>query len=37
MTPEDVDRGFIKKSEAYGIPAIFGVLGIALIVLAVVF
>ena len=37
MTPEDVDWGFVKKSDAYGIPAIFGVLGIAMIVLGFVF
>ena len=37
MTPENVDWGFVKKSDAYGIPAIFGVLGIAMIVLGFVF
>lgn len=37
MTPEDVDWGFVKKSDAYGIPAIFAVLGIAMIVFAFVF
>lgn len=29
MTPHNVNWGKIKKSDAYGIPLIFGVLGIA--------
>ena len=37
MTPEDVDWGFVKKSDAYGIPAMFAVPGIAMIVLGFVF
>ena len=37
MTPEDVEWGLIKKSDAYGIPAIFAVFGIAMLVLAFVF
>jgi hypothetical protein len=37
MTPEDVDWGLIKKSDAYVIPAVFGVLGIAMTVPAVAF
>jgi len=36
MTPGSPDWGWIKKSDAYGIPAIFGVIGIAFIVLAFV-
>ena len=36
MSPGSPDWGWIKKSDAYGIPAVFGVLGIALIVLAFV-
>lgn len=37
MTPGDVDWGWVKKSDAYGIPAMFAVLGIAVIVLGIVF
>jgi hypothetical protein len=33
MTPENVDWGFVKKSDAYGMPALFGVLGITVMVL----
>ena len=36
MSPGSPDWGWIKKSDAYEIPAVFGVLGIALIVLAFV-
>ena len=34
IQPGSPDWGWIKKSDAYGIPAMFGVFGIALIVLA---
>lgn len=37
MPPENVDWGFVKKSDAYGIPAIFAVPGIVMIVLGFVF
>jgi hypothetical protein len=36
MDPGSPDWGLIRKFDAYGIPAVFGVLGIALIVLAFV-
>ena len=32
MTPENVSWGAVKKSDAYGIPAFFAVLGIAMFV-----
>lgn len=32
MTPENVNWGAVKKSDAYGIPAIFGILGTAFFV-----
>ena len=34
MTPEDVNWGWVKRSDAYGIPAIFGGIGIIAIVAA---
>ena len=37
MTPENVDWSFVKKSDAYGIPAMFAVPGIVMIVLDFVF
>ena len=32
MTPDNICWGTIKKSDAYGVPIIFGVLGVACIV-----
>lgn len=34
MTPNHVDWSRIKKRDAYGIPAIFGLLGIALMLIS---
>ena len=34
MTPEDVDWEWVNKSDAYGIPAIFGGIGIVAIIAA---
>ena len=32
MTPDNIRWGMVKKSDAYGVPIIFGVLGVACIV-----
>ena len=34
MTPDDVRWDWVKKSDAYGVPIVFGVLGIACIAVA---
>ncbi len=33
MTPNDIDWGWIRKSDAYGVPIIFLVLGVACLAL----
>ena len=34
MTPEDVDWEWVKKSDAYGVPVVFGVIGLLCIVVS---